>query len=48
MAQIKNITDLKIPELDIYARMPEVQLLRYYEPQQAFLLQKARKSSRER
>lgn len=33
MAQIKNITDLKIPELDIYARMPEVQLLRYYEPQ---------------
>ena len=33
MAQIKNITDLTIPELDIYARMPEVQLLRYYEPQ---------------
>lgn len=32
MTQIRKITDLKIPELEMYARMPEVQLLRYYEP----------------
>ena len=27
-----KITDIKAPELDIYARLPEVQLLRLYEP----------------
>lgn len=32
MANIIEITDLNIPELDIYARLSEVQLLRYYEP----------------
>lgn len=32
MTQIRKITDLKIPELEMYARMPEVQLLRYCEP----------------
>ena len=29
---IHEITDLNAPELDIYARLNEVQLLRYYEP----------------
>ena len=33
MADIIEITDLESPELDIYARLSEVQLLRYYEPQ---------------
>lgn len=32
MPNIIKITDLNIPELDIYARLPEVQLLRYNEP----------------
>lgn len=32
MATIIEITDLSLPELDIYARLPEVQLLRLYEP----------------
>ncbi|MGN0157785.1 MAG: TrmH family RNA methyltransferase [Brotaphodocola sp.] len=32
MANIIEITDLNIPELDIYTRLSEVQLLRYYEP----------------
>ncbi len=32
MSNIIKITDLNIPELDIYARLSEVQLLRYYEP----------------
>ena len=32
MANIIEITDLNIPELDIYARLSEVQLLHYYEP----------------
>ena len=27
-----EITDFTAPELDVYARIPEVQLLRYYEP----------------
>ena len=33
MSYIIEITDLSIPELDIYARLSEVQLLRYYEPE---------------
>lgn len=32
MSNIINITDLTIPELDLYARLSEVQLLRYNEP----------------
>lgn len=33
MSNIIKITDLNLPELDIFARLPEVQLLRYHEPQ---------------
>ena len=33
MSYIIEITDLSIPELDIYARLSEVQLLRCYEPE---------------
>ena len=33
MSNIIKITDLNIPELDLYARLSEVQLLRYYEPE---------------
>lgn len=32
MSNIIHITDLNIPELDVYARLSEVQLLRYHEP----------------
>ncbi|MBQ8815205.1 MAG: RNA methyltransferase [Lachnospiraceae bacterium] len=32
MNNITEITDFNVPELDIYARLPEVQLLRYHEP----------------
>ncbi len=32
MSNIIEITDLNIPELDVYARLSEVQLLHYYEP----------------
>lgn len=32
MSNIKEISNLEIPELDIYARLSEVQLLRYNEP----------------
>lgn len=32
MSNIIEITDLNAPELDIYARLTEVQLLRFYEP----------------
>ena len=32
MSNIIEITDLSIPELNVYARLSEVQLLRYYEP----------------
>ena len=32
MSNIIHITDLNIPELDIYARLSEVQLLHYNEP----------------
>lgn len=33
MANIIKIKEFDAPELDVYARLPEVQLLRYYEPQ---------------
>ncbi len=33
-----EITDINAPELDIFARMPEVQLLRYFEPQPGVFL----------
>lgn len=33
MSKIIEITDFESPELDIYARLSEVQLLHYYEPQ---------------
>lgn len=32
MPNIIEITDLNLPELDVYARLSEVQLLRFYEP----------------
>lgn len=32
MLNIIKITDLNLPELDVYARLSEVQLLRYHEP----------------
>ena len=32
MSNIIEITDFLVPELDIFARLPEVQLLHYYEP----------------
>ena len=32
MSNIIEITDFNAPELDVYARIPEVQLLRFYEP----------------
>lgn len=32
MSDIKEITDFQSPELDIYTRLSEVQLLHYYEP----------------
>ncbi|MCC8150684.1 MAG: RNA methyltransferase [Lachnospiraceae bacterium] len=33
MSEIRIITDFSLPELDIFSRLSEVQLLRYYEPQ---------------
>ena len=33
-----EITDFNIPELDIYARLSEVQLRRYYEPEPGIFL----------
>ena len=32
MPDIREITDLSAPELDVYARLSEGQLLHYYEP----------------
>ena len=43
MKNIIEINDFSAPELDIYARTSEVQLLRYNEPVPGFLLQKARR-----
>lgn len=36
-----QITDLNDPQLDIYARLSEGQLLHYYEPDLGILLRKA-------
>lgn len=38
MANIIEITDFGAPELDIYARLTEVQLLRFYEPQEGLFI----------
>lgn len=38
MSNIIEITDLSAPQLDIYARLSEVQLLRYYEPKNGLLI----------
>ena len=38
MPNIIEITDFHIPQLDIYARLSEVQLLRFYEPEQGRIL----------
>ncbi len=38
MPNIIEITDLDAPELDVYARLSEVQLLRYYEPKPGFFV----------
>ncbi len=38
MRDIVEITDFSAPELDIYARLTEVQLLRYYEPKPGIFL----------
>ena len=38
MPNIIEITDFQIPELDIYARLSEVQLLHYYEPQNGLFI----------
>ena len=32
MGNIIEITNFNVPELDVYARISEVQLLRYFEP----------------
>lgn len=38
MPDMIEITDFNIPELDIYARLPEVQLRRFYEPEPGIFL----------
>ena len=38
MANIIPITDLSHPQLDLYARLSEVQLLRYYEPDRGIFI----------
>ncbi len=38
MPKILDISDFSAPELDIYARLTEVQLLRYYEPEPGIFL----------
>lgn len=38
MADIIEITDFQAPELDIYARLSEVQLLRFYEPKEGLFI----------
>lgn len=43
MNQRIKITDLRDPRLDIYARLSEVQLLRYAEPAPGILLGRAQK-----
>ena len=38
MADITLITDFSSPELDIYARLSERQLLHYYEPEEGIFI----------
>lgn len=38
MSQIIEITDFSAPELDVYARLSEVQLLHYYEPERGLFI----------
>lgn len=38
MPNIIEITDFNAPELDIYARLPEVQLLHFYEPEKGVFI----------
>ena len=38
MSNIIEITDFNAPELDLYARLNEVQLLRFYEPKPGFFI----------
>lgn len=38
MPNIIEITDFQVPELDIYARLTEVQLLHYYEPKDGLFI----------
>lgn len=41
MADIRKITDFGASQLDIYARIPEVQLLRFHEPGPGIFIEKA-------
>lgn len=40
MPQIIEITDFSAPELDVYARLRETQLLNRHEPENGILLQR--------
>ena len=39
-----EITDFTAPELDVYARIPEVQLLRFYEPKPGLFIAESPKA----
>lgn len=43
MGNIIEITNFNVPELDVYARISEVQLLRYLIRSQVFLLRKVQR-----
>ena len=43
MANIKEVTDFSDPELDIYARLTEVQLLNRREPDKGIFIAESRK-----
>ena len=43
MSNIIEITDFNAPELDVYARLTENQLINRHEPEKDFSLQKALK-----
>lgn len=38
MPDIKKLTDISVPELEIYARLNEAQLLHYFEPEQGIFI----------
>ena len=44
MSNIIQIQDLEIPQLDLYARLSEVQLLRYYEPEEGIFIAESPKA----